>query len=71
MMADIAKTYNFPMKNNEFSCLQWSILVKNGAIYCHLSRKFIDFAPKLLKYGAKLDPSWFKVAPSSPELEPK
>ena len=68
--ADIPKTYKFPMKNNEFPCLQWSILVEDGAVKCHLGFKLIDFAPKLAKVGAKLVPCWSKVVPSWPEVVP-
>ena len=68
--ADISKTYKFRTKNNKFSCLQWSVLVQNGAVYCHLGAKVTDFAPKLAKVGAKLVPCWSKVDSGWPELVP-
>ena len=68
--AVIPKTYKIPRKNNEFSCLQWSMLVQNDAVECHLGLKLTDFTPKLAKVGANLVLGWSKVDPSWPELVP-
>ena len=68
--ADITKTYKFLKENNEFSCLQWFILVQDDALACHIGPKLTDFAPKLAKVGAKLVPCWSKVDSGWPELVP-
>ena len=69
--ADIPKTYKFQRKNNDFSCIQWSILVQSDAVCCHLGSKLTDFAPRWSKLernssqvGSRLlqvGPSWYQI----------
>ena len=62
--ADISKTYETLMENNEFSRFPWPIWAQDGTGEHQVDPNLVEIGPKVAEVGPKLAQVGSKLAPS-------